>query len=165
MHVPPYHKKKEWQQFLLGSLTGAIIAYILFVYIHGALYEQTVTENVQLQAMISQLERQNEALLQDKEDLEGNKTIIVQSIALEFLNTDEMHIDRLTEHKLEDMLKKELHSIIGSDVKSLAESDELLTRLIETNVFTVADTSYTFFVHKLFVAEHVKIVLRIKLAS
>src|SRR5690625_6567404 len=81
MHIYPYHRKKTWQRFLLGALFGAIIAYTLFSFMHGKMYEQLLSENIQLKSTIRQVEKQNEALLEDKENLEDH-TLTVRSIAI-----------------------------------------------------------------------------------
>lgn len=161
MHIVPYHRKKTWQRFILGALFGAIISYILFAYMHGKMYERLLSENIQLKSTIRQLEKQNEALLEDKENLEDH-TITVRSIAIIFENKEELKLDRLITHELEDYLKKEINYIIGKSVTSLAEHSDLLISILESSTVIIDDISFEFTVVKLFITEDVQITLHVK---
>ncbi|MEI3614350.1 sporulation membrane protein YtrI [Pseudogracilibacillus sp. SO30301A] len=165
MHFPPYHKKRSWQIFLVGTLIGAIVAYTMFAYMYGKMYESLLSENMQIKTKIGELERQNEALLQDKEDMEEKSANTIQSIGIDFSNSEELKLDRLIIHELEDLIKNEINFIIGKDVKSLSENDDLLITLLENKTFTIDDFSYQFEVNKMFVSEQVKITLHVKLSE
>lgn len=84
MHIPPYHKKATWQRFFIGTVIGAILSYGVYLYIYGSLYEQLLEENLELEAEVTELERQNEALTQDKEDLDEQtqQPITVETIEI-----------------------------------------------------------------------------------
>ena len=165
MHIPPYHKKRSWQIFLVGTLIGSIIAYTMFAYMYGKMYENLLSENIQIKTKLGELERQNEALLQDKEDMEEKSANTIQSIGIDFSNSEELKLDRLIIHELEDLIKNEINFIIGKDVKSLSENDDLLITLLENKTFTIDDFSYQFEVNKMFVSEQVKITLHVKLSK
>lgn len=165
MHIPPYHKKRSWQILMVGAFIGSIIAYVVLVFMYGKMYEAVLTERIQLQTKIAELERQNEALLQDKEELEEQTTVIIQSIQIQFMNGQELRFDRLITHQLEDLIKQEINFIIGKDVKSISASDELLVTVIENKTFTIDDLSYQFEVKKLYLSEQVKISLHVKIAK
>ena len=141
------------------------MAYGIFAYMYGKMYEDLLSENIQLRTQITELERQNEALLQDKEDLEEKSSTIVQEVNIEFSNSKELRLDRLIIHELEDLIKNEIDYIIGKEVKSLSENDELLITVIENKIFTIDDLSYQFEVKKLFISEKVTFFLHIKLAD
>src|SRR5690625_6728087 len=66
MHIPPYLRKKSWQRFFLGFATGAVIAYALFIFMYGSMYERLFENNLSLQSKVSELESQNKALSEDK---------------------------------------------------------------------------------------------------
>ncbi|MBO1003390.1 sporulation membrane protein YtrI [Pseudogracilibacillus auburnensis] len=165
MHVPPYHKKRSWQILIIGILIGSVIAYLVLAYMYGKMYENVLSDRIQLQSKITELERQNEALLHDKEELEEQKTISIHSIDIEFMNKEDMRFDRLITHQLEDLIKQEINDIIGKDVKSVAENDDLLVTVIENKTFTIDDLSYQFEVKKLYISEQVKLSLHVKLAK
>lgn len=165
MHIPPYHKKKSWQLFMIGAVFGSIIAYIIFSYMYGKMYENILLENIQLRTKIGELKKQTEALLLDKEELEEQTTPTIQTITIDFLNQTDLRLDRLITLQLEDLIKQEINNIIGNNVKSVAENDDLLVTVIENKTFTIDDLSYQFEVRKLFLSENVKLSLYGKLTK
>src|SRR5699024_10646709 len=137
-----------------------------FSYMYGKMHEDLLSNNIQLRTQVSELEHQNEALLQDKEDLEDEKAdYTIQSIDIEFTNSQELRIDRLITHELEDLIKNEVSDIICKDIKSLSDNDYLLVTILENKTFTIDDLSYQFEVKKLFISEKVKITLHVKLTD
>ncbi|MEI3606042.1 hypothetical protein SPD48_10090 [Pseudogracilibacillus sp. SE30717A] len=165
MHFSPYHKKRSWQLIIIGTLIGSFLAYITFTFMHGKMYENLLSENLQLKTKVGELEQQNNALLQDKEDLEEKSTNTVQSVQIIFSNKEQLKLDRLIIHELEELIKNEINFIIGKEVQSLSENDDLLISLLENKIFTIDDLSYQFDVHKLFLSEKVKITLLVTLAD
>lgn len=164
MHVSPYHKKRTIQIFLLGMLAGAVIAYIVLIFMYGKMYENLMTENIKLSSEIQDLERRNEALLQDKESLE-ERNFIIQSIEIEFSNAEELRMDRLMIHQLENLIKNEIDQIIGKEIDSVADNDELLITVIENKTFTIDDLSYEFEVVKMSITERLRITLEASLTD
>lgn len=164
MHVSPYHKKRTIQIFLLGILAGAVIAYIVLIFMYGKMYENLMTENIKLSSEIQDLERRNEALLQDKESLE-ERNFIIQSIEIEFSNAEELRMDRLIIHQLENLIKNEIDQIIGKEIDSVADNDELLITVIENKTFTIDDLSYEFEVVKMSITERLRITLEASLTD
>lgn len=165
MHIPPYHKKRSWQILLVGIFIGAIISYITLVYMHGKMYEEVLSNNIQLQTKVNELKRQNQALLEDQEDLKEQSNPTILTIKIHFTNSDDLHVDKLITHQLEDILKTELQSIIGKEVDSVAENDSLLITLIENKTVTIDDLSYEFEVRKLSISDTLKLSLHIKLTD
>src|SRR5699024_3912322 len=103
MHVPPYHKKRSFQVFLLGMFVVSIIAYIILAFMYGKMYENILTYNMKLQSTVEELERRNEALLADKQSLE-KRNLTVQSVEINFSNTEDLRMDRLILPQLEDLI-------------------------------------------------------------
>ncbi|MFB4166709.1 sporulation membrane protein YtrI [Virgibacillus sp. JSM 102003] len=167
MHIPPYHKRKGWQRFLVGTFIGAIIAYFIFVYMHGYMYEQLLGENRDLQSKVNELENQNEALLKDKKDLDekSKEALTVDSIEIEITNKDELRLDRLIIHDLEELMKKEIEEIIGQDVIIVSKSSELLKSTIQNKNFKVDDFTYKFVVHTLVISPTVKITVEAEISN
>lgn len=164
MHVSPYHKKRTVQLFLLGMLAGAVIAYIVLIFMYGKMYESLMAENIKLSSEIQDLKRRNEALLQDKESLE-ERNFIIQSIEIEFSNAEELRMDRLMIHQLENLIKNEIDQIIGKEIDSVADNDELLITVIENKTFTIDDLSYEFEVVKMSITEKLRITLEASLTD
>ncbi|AXI09677.1 hypothetical protein CV093_13175 [Oceanobacillus sp. 143] len=168
MHIPPYHKKPSWQRFLAGAAIGSVLSYCLLMYMYGYQYEKLIAENYELQAEVTKLKAQNEALLKDKEDLseKSNQSLTVQAIEVEITNGTELKLDRLITFQLEEMMKAAIHSIIGEPINVVAGSEELLVSTIENKGFTVDDFTYYFDITRLtMISQTVKITVKTKLSG
>src|SRR5699024_12005199 len=100
MHVSPYHKKRNWQIMITGIWIGAIIGYIILIFMYGRMYEQTLTDQVRMQTEISELERQNKALLEDKDVLVEKSSPDVLSVSIEIMNCEKLHLVILINNNL-----------------------------------------------------------------
>lgn len=132
---------------------------------YGEMYANLLTEMSEIKAEKQQLERQNEALLRDKEQLQIENEWIIQSINVNFINSRDFRFDRLTAHQLAEQIKEELKDIIGKDVRTVAENSELIESLIEKGVFTIDELSYSFAIKKIVFSEQVTLELQIKFAT
>ncbi|MGP4064834.1 sporulation membrane protein YtrI [Oceanobacillus sp. M65] len=157
MHIPPYHKKKTWQRFFAGALVGGIIAYIIFIFMYGTMYENQLKENLELTSQVNDLKNQNEALLKDTENLKTPVTVSVIDITIE--NAEEISLDSLVVPKLEELVKDEISHITGQSVSIVDEIDQLLISAIENKEYTIDDLRYQFTVRKLTISETVKVFL------
>lgn len=164
MHIPPYHKRKSWQHFFVGVFAGAVIAYCIVLFMYGTMYEQLLANNLELQSQLTEIKSQNDALLQDKKDLneKSKEPITVNKIEVIFTNAEQLRLDRLIIHQLEDMIKEEINHIIGQDINIVAESDKLLLSTIENKAFSIDDFTYYFEVLKLTISPDVKISVKAK---
>lgn len=165
MHIPPFYKKRTYQTFFIGIFIGAVIAYLTLLFMYGKMYEKLLVERMQLKTEIEEITQQNEALLEDKEQLEEQSSAIVTSIQVQFINEKTLKFDRLMTLQLENMIKSELSNIIGKSIQSVSESDDLLITVIENKTFTIEDQSYEFEVKKLSIAEQIKLSLEGKIAD
>lgn len=164
MHIPPYHRKRSWQIFAIGLFLGAIIAYFIFILMYGKLYGNLLTDVTKLEAEIKDLERQNDILLEDKEQLQQEQIFTIQEIEVHFTNQKDFRFDRLTIHQLNALIKEELQDIIGKDVDSIANNTELITNLIEKSIFEIDDLTYTFSIKKIVITETVSLDLHVTFA-
>ncbi|WP_163971624.1 sporulation membrane protein YtrI [Oceanobacillus halotolerans] len=167
MHIPPYHRLPTWQRFLAGIIMGGVIAYCLFIYFHGTMYDELLEENLNLQSEISDLKQQNEALLEDNEehDEESEKEIVVNAIEITITNEDDLDLDRLIVHQLKELVKQELDPIMGLKIQAISESSELLIASIEDKGFTVDDFTYYFEVKQLIIDETIKLSVETRVSN
>src|SRR5690625_7832120 len=99
----------------------------MFSYMYCEMYEDLLSKNIQLRMQVTELEHQNEALLQDKEDLEEEKSNdTIQAIDIDFSNSKELRIDRLITHELEELIKNENKEIIRKDIKRPEDNNKLI---------------------------------------
>ena len=159
MHIPPYHKQAGWQRFFAGAFFGGLIAYGIFLFMYGVMQEDLLEEHMSLKAEASELRRQNEALLRDNQNLDekSKADIKIESIEIEILNVEDMKLDRLLSHQLEELAKEEIDQIIGESVETIAKSDDLLISTIENETYHVDDFSYKLEVKKLSIYKTVRI--------
>src|SRR5690625_4708595 len=115
MHFSPYHKKRIWQIFIVGIMTGAILAYFIFTYMHGKMYEEVLLDKIQLQKKVEELQRQKFIIQQDKEHLQEKNTLTINMIEIEYINSGQLKLDRLITHQFDVLIKEELHNVIGKD--------------------------------------------------
>ncbi|RDW16330.1 hypothetical protein CWR48_16935 [Oceanobacillus arenosus] len=167
MHIPPYHKRPSWQRFLVGAAIGAILSYIVIMYMYGSQYEKLIATNFELQAQVTKVKAQNEALLKDKENLseKSNQSLTVQAIEINIINGEELKLDRLITFQLEEMIKAAIYSIIGEKIEAVAAGDNLLESTIENKGFTVDDFTYYFEITKLMYSNTVEITVKAKLSD
>lgn len=159
MHIPPYYKKASWQRFFVGTLIGGVMAYCVFAYMFNSMYERLLDNNLELQSQVTELKNQNDALLEDKKDL-GEKTkqdITVESIEVTIMNDEELKLDHLIKHQMEELIKAEIKNIVGQEVSIISESDSLLSGTIENKEFAIEDLTYYFKITKIVFAKTVEI--------
>ncbi|WP_404453540.1 hypothetical protein LG329_03770 [Virgibacillus necropolis] len=166
MHIPPYHKRKSWQRFMVGTFFGAIIAYCVLLYMYGSMYENLMEENLELKSQVTDLQDQNEALLKDKENLnqQTKESDTVQTIEISITNEKELK-DKLIVHQLEQLIKEEISHIVGQDIRTVYDSNQLLMSTIENKRFTVDEMTYTFTIEKLLIAATVEITMEAEIES
>ncbi|WP_164216769.1 sporulation membrane protein YtrI [Virgibacillus sp. YIM 98842] len=159
MHIPPFYKKPTWQRFFAGTLIGGILAYGVFLYMYGSMFEEMLAQNRAFQAEINDLENQNEALIQDMEELSDNseKILRVETIEVTIANSEQLGLDRLLIHDLEEMVKQEVDHIIGQDLSVIGQSDMLLESTIKNKDYIIDDFHYKLEVKLLTIWETVRI--------
>lgn len=164
MHIPPYFKKRHWQWLIIGLCFGASISYALFIFMYGVMYEKLLEENFQLITEVTELEERNKALLQDQQQLDEQKMklMTIDSIDIHLENAEQMGFDRLAVLQLKELIKREVSHIIGKDIESISDSDELLVKIIENKPFKVGDFFYYFQVIRLTIGNKVKISVQAK---
>lgn len=163
MHIPPYHKQPTWQRFFVGMLFGAIIAYLILVYMQGAMYEDLILENIKQEELIGDLRSQNDALLQDQDDKSTAST--VQEIEITLINPDVLKKNSLLESQLKSLIKQEINHLIGIEITVLSASDELLVSAIENKTFTLDNRSYQFVLKRTTISPTLKLKVETKLLN
>ncbi|SDK43079.1 sporulation membrane protein YtrI [Sediminibacillus albus] len=167
MHIPPYYKQESWQRFFAGAFIGAIIAFVVYLYIYGQNYEKWLEDNMDLRSQLAELERQNEVLLENKKELDEKtkEKVVVQSISIKIENEKQLKLDRLIVHQIEERIKAEIDNVIGRDIVSLSENDQLLISTIENTVYRVEDINYHASINQLVIAPVLKLNLSLDFGS
>src|SRR5699024_7504227 len=116
---------------------------------------------VRMRTENNKLVRQNTALLEDKYDLEEKSSPDVLSVSIDFMNREKLHLDKLITHQLEDLIKHELDPVIGKNVESIMENDQLVIDRIEDKTYTIDDLSYKIDVKKISITKTIKLSLMV----
>lgn len=159
MHIPPFYKQSTWQRFFAGVVIGGIIAYGVLLYMYGSMYEEMLAQNRAFQSEINDLQNQNEALIQDKEELneETEQVLKIGTVDVTIENGEELGLDRLLIHDLEEMVKHEVDHIIGQDLSVIGQSDLLLVSTIQNKEYKIDDFHFELEVKLLTIWETVRI--------
>lgn len=167
MHIPPLFKKRSWQIFIIGLCFGGVITYGIIMYMYGVMYEKLLEENLFLQEEIVELMNRNESLLKDQEllDEKHSKLMRIETIEVEIKDEDTIDFDRLALLQLKQSIKREVDHIIGKNIETISESDQLLISSIENKPFKLDDFFYYFRVYQLTIAKDVKITVQAKLSQ
>lgn len=167
MRIPSERQVRKWNHFLTGMIFGAIIAYILFIFMNGQLYEQLLSESYELQAELSELEKQYELLEQDKEDLDerAKQAITVEKMTIEILNEEDLRLDRLASHQMVEQIKENAEHLLGKDINVAEQSSELLITTIENKQLTIDEITYDVTVDRLIIAPHLKLKITVQVAK
>lgn len=167
MHIPPYYHKKSLQQFIIGICTGALVAYSIFIFMYGSMYEKLFENNLELQAKVNELQSHNDALLEDKREsaAKDKELLTIDRIEVYIVNHEELLLDRLIVHQLDKMIKQEINHLIGQDIRIVSENDQLLLSSIENKAFSVDDFTYFFEIRRLTISDTIKLVMYAKISD
>lgn len=151
MRVPNYFIYPGWQRFFAGICLGAIIGWLMFVYMYGVSQEKQIRTIIEQQSKIQDLEKEIEIWKKDYSELnnENKKRLKVQEINIQFTNVEQLKLDTMTVHNLRDKAKNELMSTISKDVETVAKSTDLLIRALENKSFKVDNQKYRLKVNQL----------------
>ncbi|ELK47293.1 hypothetical protein QRD89_13010 [Halobacillus sp. ACCC02827] len=161
MQFPPYHKKKEWRRLFAGIVLGAVIGYLFFLYVHGQLQEKYTEEYIEMNAKMNEMEAKYEGLLKNQEEDPQAKPLSVKDIAVSYTNAKKLNIDLLTQHELTTLVKQQLASIPGKDIKVVGSQVDLMIASVESKSYAVDDLSYELKVERLVVYETLSLNLEI----
>lgn len=161
MHVPPYHKKTGWQFILSGAFFGSILAYIVFIYMYGTMYEDILKENLELSNEVSELKQTNQALLKDKEDLseQSKRPLTISTITIQIEDPESVKIDLLMQDQLQGLIHEEIHHVLGEEVQLISQSSQLLISTIENKAFLLDGMNYRFTVRQITFGPELRITL------
>ncbi len=167
MYIPPQLRSKEWHRFFAGIILGLIAGYLLFIFIHGKLHESYTQENIELNSELIELEAKYEGLLSNEGEPEDkdNNLLKVEEITVHYTNAKKLQVDLLTQHQLSSLVKQQLDSIPGKEIKDAASQTDLIIAAIENKKFVVEDFTYQLIVRQLIVGPTLKLKLDIGLEN
>ncbi|WP_082233603.1 sporulation membrane protein YtrI [Halobacillus massiliensis] len=167
MYLPPQLRNKEWRRFFAGCALGVITGYIFFMFINDQLHEHLEEENIELSTELNELETKYDNLMNaEKEaDEQRSEALTIQEISPSFTNTKALQIDKLTQHELSFMVRKQLESINGESIEEIADHSELILSAIEGKPFVIEGFTYKLEVTQLIIANRVDLKLKISIEN
>ncbi|PWU69171.1 sporulation membrane protein YtrI [Gracilibacillus dipsosauri] len=169
MHIPPLYKRASWQRFLAGTAIGAIIAYMIFLFIFGELQENWIQENMALRAEYQDLNKSYETLLENHRalDQQSKEGIEIKEIDIAFTNLKELKLenDRIMVHQIEEAIREEANYAMGKSVEEIATSIDLLISTIENKTINIDDFSYQSKISRIIVMEQLQLSIELSVAD
>ncbi|MDQ0224612.1 sporulation protein [Bacillus sp. 7586-K] len=144
MRIPPYYQQPSWQRFFSGVAIGAIISWIVFLFIYGVLQEKHRTIIDKQKVTIQDLEKDKELYQEEysKINKEAQKKITVQAINVHLVNGEKYLFKDFRIKKIEDDVKDNLADLIAKDMESVYANYKLIENIVENKTHKVDGKDY-----------------------
>lgn len=158
MRVPPYHKEPSWQLFFSGVVLGAVIGWVVFLILYGAIQERQVGDLIKAKKQLELAEDRYKILIEDNEKLKEEKDKLkVQDIKIAILNHEKYMLGSLTRFSITEGIKKDLNHLIAKEVKGIKDNKDLLKKTIENKSYELDEKKYFFHVEDLYIDTTIEI--------
>ncbi|RFU65988.1 sporulation membrane protein YtrI [Peribacillus glennii] len=163
MRVPQYHHVRAWLRFFSGVIIGAVISWMVFLFMYGVLQEKQIQKINYQQKIIKNLSDKNDIWEEDYEKLneETEKKLKIQDLQITILNGDTYHLDHLSIAEAEDAIRADLASLIAKDVETIYNGRSLLKKSIENKILDINKRRYRLDVAEIFFYTNMKIEVRL----
>ena len=144
MRIPPYISNPTWQRFLAGLVIGALISWVLFLYMFGIQQEKQIFT---IQTQKEQIDDLNKkiAIWEDdyhKLNAQTEKGLTIQEVQVQITNGKAYNLDKLSIAEAEDVIRDDLASLIAKDVKTIYNGKVLLKKSIENKFIEINKKQY-----------------------
>ena len=151
MRPPNILSQKEWQRFFAGVAIGAIISWVIYVYLHGMMQETQMKEIIEQQQIIKKLEDEIAIWEKESESIneETEKKLTIQEIQIAIENYRDYDLDLLSVLKAQEEIRKDLSSLITKDLETIYKGRFLRKKTVENKIIEINDKKYSFTVSEL----------------
>lgn len=151
MRPPNVLSQKEWQRFFAGVAIGAIISWVIYVYLHGMMQETQMKEIIEQQQIIKKLEDEIAIWEKESESIneETEKKLTIQEIQIAIENYRDYDLDLLSVLKAQEEIRKDLSSLITKDLETVYKGRFLIKKTVENKIIEINDKKYSFTVSEL----------------
>ncbi|WP_083270757.1 sporulation membrane protein YtrI [Bacillus marinisedimentorum] len=145
MRVPDYSQDPGWQRFFAGAAAGAIVSWVIFLFLFGEIQEKNTQTIITQQSSIRELEHRINLYNEEKIKLnnENEKKLKVQELSIQFSNSEKLKLELLTVHQLREEVEEQLQDVIGRDIETAARTKGLIYRAVESKVYNIDDQEYS----------------------
>lgn len=166
MRIPPYYRRPEWQRFFSGAAIGALVSWILFLYLNGEWMEIHAKTIEKQKNEIADLKSDIEIWMEDYEELnkKNQEKLTVQEIKVKIVNAKKYkQLDTLSIYEMEEEMQGQLNMLLAKDLDSVFQSRELITRVIENKSIGIGDKRYKLKIKSMVIYTSVSILVEITL--
>ena len=166
MRIPPYYRRPQWQRFFSGVAVGALVSWVLFLYMNGAWMEKHAKKIQQQKDEITELKSDIDIWMADYEELnqKNQEKLTVQEIKVKIVNDKKYkQLDTLSIYEIEEETKGQLNMLLAKDLDSVFKSRDLITRVIENKSIKVGDKRYKLKIKSMVIYTSVSIQVEISL--
>lgn len=167
MRIPPYYQNRSWQRFLAGVFIGAIVGWLIFLFMFGQLQNNQVSLILEQQLKIRDLEYAKEIWQKDYEkwNEENQKKLKIEEINIYFTNEKRLLLNEYIKYQLQEAIKADIKTLIKMDIESVAKNNELIIKTIENKIITIEGQKYQMKVHQFHLFTRLDLYLKIELLN
>jgi hypothetical protein len=164
MRIPFYYGNKNWQRFFGGMIIGMVIGFCMFIFIYGVAHERQLQLIAKQKAQIQQLEEEHNILLEEevKKNEELQNKLTVQSISVTIEKDKKIRLDGVKSIDLKEGISRQIRSIIGNDIESVAKNKGLIFSAINNHSYLVEDQIFHVEVKSLTIYSDLEVLVKIK---
>lgn len=144
MRIPAKDQMREWRRLFVGMALGAIISWLIFLYIYGEWQEEYSKTIKEQREDIRTLEKEKEIWQEDIQKLnkENEDKLTIQQINVKIINHEKYNLDLFSVHEFEEAIKEDIRTLLTKDIETAYKSRELIRRTIENRSFVAHDKRY-----------------------
>jgi hypothetical protein len=144
MRIPPYYRLQEWRRLFAGMAIGAIVSWLIFLYVYGE-WQEEYSMKIKLQEEdIRELKKEQEIWKEDFERInkENQEKLTIQQIEVKITNFEKYKLDAFSVHEIEETVKEDIRNLLAKDIETAFKSRELIKKAIENRSFKAHDKRY-----------------------
>ncbi|MDQ0231028.1 sporulation membrane protein YtrI [Metabacillus malikii] len=144
MRIPPYYHQPTWQRFFAGVAIGAVISWLVFLFIYGVLQEKHRTIIEKQKLTIEELEKDIQIYQEEyaKINKEAQEKVTIQSIDVHLSNGDKFQFKEFKIQQIENKIKDDLADLVAKDMQSVYTNHKLIERMIENQSIPIDGKEY-----------------------
>lgn len=134
-----------WQRFFSGVVVGIVIGWLFFISLYGIAQENQINKITKLQDEKKSLMNDKNILLEEekKKNSELQKKLTIQDIKVTIKDKNGgPKLEQIVKFQLKNKIEEQIHSLISSDIESVATNKLLIYRAIEGHTFAIDDKKY-----------------------
>lgn len=163
MRIPQYYRAPLWQRFFSGIIVGIVIGWLFFISIYGMAQERQINKIKKLQTEKQSLIRDKEILYEEekKKNEALQKKLTIQDIKIIIKDKKDQKLEQITKYELKSAIEERIHSIINSDIESVATNKLLIYRAIEGHTFTIDNKRYQLSIESIVIYTTLELTLKV----